>query len=350
MKITVYLISTLLVCTLTICSSCQKQIDYSPSIDSLRNSVLSLEQRCDSLSAALAKTNLNLGNLTTQVDSITIQIAVINSKIITLTQQLTTTNANISLINSQISTLNQQLNSLISQLNAIIAQLTSMPTALTYGLVAWYPFTGSAVDSSGNGNNGTVYGATLTTDRFGNTNSAYYFNGSSYISVPSSQSLNCNSAITISCWAKQSSNSSTEQVLVSRERHLDGMSYKLATLNNNLGLGLNNDTTILGNPASNLGGITTSGGLTSGVWQHLIGTWDGQTLRLYINGNLSLSQSVLFSTNNGLLLNSSMNLYIGKWMTTLSSWGFNYYTGSIDEVRIYNRALSQAEINYLASH
>ena len=49
------------------------------------------------------------------------------------------------------------------------------------GCVANYPFNGNAEDISGNGNNGTVYGATLTTDRFGNPNSAYNFNGSSYI-------------------------------------------------------------------------------------------------------------------------------------------------------------------------
>src|ERR1017187_5394463 len=57
---------------------------------------------------------------------------------------------------------------------------------LTNGLVAYYPFNGNANDASGNGNNGTVYGATLTTDRFGISNSAYCFNGTShYIEVPS---------------------------------------------------------------------------------------------------------------------------------------------------------------------
>ncbi|MBK7031388.1 MAG: hypothetical protein IPH45_20325 [Bacteroidales bacterium] len=47
----------------------------------------------------------------------------------------------------------------------------------TNGLSAWYPFNGNANDLSGNGNDGTVNGATLTTDRFGNPNSAYSFNG-----------------------------------------------------------------------------------------------------------------------------------------------------------------------------
>ena len=47
----------------------------------------------------------------------------------------------------------------------------------TSGLVGWWPFNGNANDESGNGNNGMVNGATLTSDRFGNTNSAYNFNG-----------------------------------------------------------------------------------------------------------------------------------------------------------------------------
>src|ERR1019366_3185308 len=74
---------------------------------------------------------------------------------------------------------------------------------LTNGLVAYYPFNGNANDASGNGNNGTVYGAILTTDRFGNSNSAYSFDGaSSYIEVPSNASLLFSNQLTISAWIK----------------------------------------------------------------------------------------------------------------------------------------------------
>ena len=59
------------------------------------------------------------------------------------------------------------------------------------GLVGWWPFNGNANDESGNGNNGTVNGSTLTTDRFGNSNSSYNFNGTSnYIRINNSTSLN----------------------------------------------------------------------------------------------------------------------------------------------------------------
>jgi hypothetical protein len=70
------------------------------------------------------------------------------------------------------------------------------------GLVAYYPFNGNANDESGNGNDGTVNGATLSEDRFGNADSAYSFNGiDNYIAVLDSPELNPNT-ITISAWIK----------------------------------------------------------------------------------------------------------------------------------------------------
>src|SRR5271154_1890700 len=70
----------------------------------------------------------------------------------------------------------------------------------TDSLLGWWPFTGNANDASGNGNNGTVHGATLTNDRFGNPNSAYSFDGSSYIDVPESDSLELTNDFTLSAW------------------------------------------------------------------------------------------------------------------------------------------------------
>ena len=60
----------------------------------------------------------------------------------------------------------------------------------TNGLVGWWPFNGNANNESGTGNNGTVNGATLTTNRFGNANSAYAFNGtSSFINLGNSNTI-----------------------------------------------------------------------------------------------------------------------------------------------------------------
>jgi hypothetical protein len=70
----------------------------------------------------------------------------------------------------------------------------------TNGLVGWWPFNGNANDESGNGNNGTVNGATLTSDRFGNANKAYSFDGvDDEIVMPNTNSLNPLN-LTISAW------------------------------------------------------------------------------------------------------------------------------------------------------
>jgi len=62
----------------------------------------------------------------------------------------------------------------------------------TDGLILYFPFNGNANDESGNGNNGTVYGATLTADRFGSASSAYDFNGvNAYINIPSHRYIKC---------------------------------------------------------------------------------------------------------------------------------------------------------------
>jgi hypothetical protein len=78
----------------------------------------------------------------------------------------------------------------------------------TNGLVGWWPFNGNANDESGNGNNGTVNGATLTTDRFGNANSAYFFNGNSsnspYIIANSPINNNTASSFSFSIWLNKS--------------------------------------------------------------------------------------------------------------------------------------------------
>src|SRR5439155_13591662 len=78
---------------------------------------------------------------------------------------------------------------------------------LTNGLVAYYLFSGNANDVSGNGNNGTIYGASLAPDRFGTPNSAYAFDGSSsVIRVPDSPSLRITNDVTVTCWLNFSTN------------------------------------------------------------------------------------------------------------------------------------------------
>jgi seryl-tRNA synthetase len=161
-----------------------------------------LKTKSDSLSIALGITNSNLSALTKSVDSIKVQVANVNGQLAQLNSQLTSVttqltqlnqqfgalgadyaalnakyqelSATLQALNTQIAALQAEQLKLLERLNAILLQLNP-PIDLTTGLVAYYPFSGNAGDSSGNGNHGTVNGATLATDRFGKVNSAYSF-------------------------------------------------------------------------------------------------------------------------------------------------------------------------------
>ena len=84
------------------------------------------------------------------------------------------------------------------------------------GLVGYWPFSGNANDASSNGNNGTVNGASLTTDRNGNANSAYSYDGvNDYIQVPHSSSISITGDITMSAWVKTNgSNGQNYQTII----------------------------------------------------------------------------------------------------------------------------------------
>jgi hypothetical protein len=94
---------------------------------------------------------------------------------------------------------------------AVILQFSVMicaQTLPTEGLVGYFPFNGNANDESGNAHHGTVYGATPTTDRFGNPNSAYYFNGvDNYIVLPENIITGKDSVFEISFWYKAENDS-----------------------------------------------------------------------------------------------------------------------------------------------
>src|SRR5207244_13011036 len=93
----------------------------------------------------------------------------------------------------------------------------------------------------------------------------------------------------------------------------------------------------LPNGTINTGGVdqTAAGGTVPlNSWTHLAVTYDGATLRLYVNGIQTAAQAV-----TGSLLSSTAPLRIGGD----APWG-EYFSGTIDEVRVYNRALSAAEI------
>lgn len=205
----------------------------------------------------------------------------------------------------------------------------------TNGLMAWYKFNGNAGDSSGNGNHGTVNGATLTSDRFGNVNKAYYFNGSNnYILVPSSSSIQPLNALSVSIWFYPESNSNQWQPLVCKhistsfpyDSYLLGTGTPFPVSNKWYGV-ISNGSTISQNAISK--------NSTYDAWVFLVFTYDGSFIKTYINGKLDTTNT--FSSTIG--YNPSVGLYIGH-----NGTGGQFFKGAIDDITIHNRALSACEI------
>src|SRR5438105_6130918 len=200
---------------------------------------------------------------------------------------------------------------------------------LPAGLVAAYAFDEGAGtttgDASGSGNTGTLSGATWNaTGKFGK---ALSFNGSSsLVTVADAASLDLTNGMTLEAWLYPTALSGWRTAIL--KRTTSGLAYSLYAHNN------------VPQPATtiNVGGSDVSAtgpsALPLNSWSHLAATYDGTTMRIYVNG----AQVGTFAVS-GSITTSTGQLSIGG----NNVWG-EYFSGLIDEVRVYNRALSAAEI------
>ncbi len=193
---------------------------------------------------------------------------------------------------------------------------------LSNGLIAWYPFSGNAGDSSGNGHDGIVTDATLVNDRFGKTNSAYFCDGNSKaITVLAFGDYNAQ-GVTVSMWIKTSKKGAALQLVSGAIGTLYLNVHKIGTF-----------VADFDGNMSNLSSANASDSVvTNGVWVNVIATNDGTTTRLYVNGALQKSYSESLSTGGS-------DLIIGN----------KGYIGSIDDIRIYNRAITASEVSAIYS-
>jgi PKD repeat protein len=209
-----------------------------------------------------------------------------------------------------------------SKTAATAISVTTAASPPANGLVAAYAFnegSGTSVaDASGNGNTGTINGAKwIANGRFG---AALRFNGTDRVQIPSSASLNLSAGMTLEAWVSPAEVSSALRDVIYK-----GNAYYLEAT-----------STHGGAPAAggSFGEADATAPLTATKFAHLAVTYDRLTLRLYVNGvqvsSVARAASIAASTTP---------LQIGGDTT----YG-QYFKGRIDEVRVYNRALSQAEI------
>jgi len=215
---------------------------------------------------------------------------------------------------------------------------------LSDALVAWYPFDGNALDRSGNQLHGTVNGATLVTDRFGYQESAYHFNGiSDNILVADDSLIRFDSSFTISLWIMMDSPYVTNTNVSPLAKPM-GTEWKNSYVIYSGCWGGGDTLTNVGYYSSVAGeDIYSVFSLQQNTWHHLAWimdrTWD--TGYVYIDGTLtgkkSVSVGALFYDDHPLLFGSDI------------SYGnpAEFFPGCIDDIRLYSRALNQAEIQSL---
>lgn len=210
--------------------------------------------------------------------------------------------------------------------------------SLQDSLIAWYPFDGDALDYSGNANHGTVSGASLATDRFGNANSAYFFDGNNdFISFTNNQAFKPDFPITITAWVKI--NDYGNNVIFNND-FSSGVHYGfwLNIVNGNLYISYGN-----GGPANPSGRRSIGGGtlLQLNQWYHVAGIVRAENdMELFINGKRECGT---YSGTGGPLNTTSGAGTSGRGTNTGS-----FYHGNIDEIRFYSRDLDKSEIRLLA--
>ena len=212
---------------------------------------------------------------------------------------------------------------LFATINLIFSSVVfaQIPTYVpSNGLVGWWPFIGNANDESGNGNNGTVNGATLTVDRFGVADKAYSFDGvNDYIEVLNSPQLNSVNNFTLSIWVFFNDWNQSSSVWFATIEKQGQYSLQLIRLTSN---------------TANLSGITVP--VSSNSWNSYTLSFENNIVKVYANGTLQ-------GSNNNSFTSTTSPLVFG-----IDPGGqLEFLNGSLDDIGIWNRALTECEIKDL---
>ena len=201
------------------------------------------------------------------------------------------------------------------------------------GLVAYYNFNDNIEDQTANSNDGTAFGGVFGSD------GAYVFDGiDDYIKINNNASLNPTEAITISLWFKpvEYTGSGYEALVLKPYTSHTGPVYQYI-----VGMAGSYTPSNQNCFAFNINVNGVNKGVNSGAnawtaenWYHVVGTYDGQTLKLFVNGILKKSLVA-----EGSMTSYDTDLYLAKQQNIGTTT-----PGTMDNVRIYNRALSEEEI------
>jgi hypothetical protein len=210
-------------------------------------------------------------------------------------------------------------------------------TLPTNGLVAYYPFNGNANDGSTNLNHGTVVGAILTTNRFGTANSAYYFDGvSNYIHITGG--IPITNTFTISFWAYSEKSSGYSNILCDGSSSAGGADFLINFRGTSIGIRADKNAPLNYEDSSppSLTGLDILN-----KWVHVVWVMDPTSSKIYLNNNLIATINEA-GTNEG--FHDAISVIGARQV-----WGSPdyFFLGKLDDIIIYNRVLSDNEINIL---
>lgn len=227
------------------------------------------------------------------------------------------------------------------------------PPQISYGLIGCYPFNGNAKNESRNQADGIIHGATLSEDRYGSFNASYSFNGQSYIDLGNffDQAFNSHS---YSLWIKPFSTNGEQFIISKGEGGVSGINITLVNgcIRADYGdLPYTSDIFFISKPLI----------IKSNVWYHIAVIVDrnNSLLTFYLNGKKQsvdiLVRNILVRKNNievkekfakSIDLRNNKNFLVG------SIYGYGEYRGFfhgvIDDIHIYNRIISENEVQILA--
>jgi hypothetical protein len=198
------------------------------------------------------------------------------------------------------------------------------------GLQCYYPFNGNGNDASVLNNHLTNNGAVLTTDRFGTTDAAYNFNGSSQFLIRNTPSFTFNptSTFTVSLWHNRNTSSVVGIPIMHATNTAGNFIWIFQTGATSMQFGTNKQQ------ASWIWAQSTS---TTNVWTHIVLVYNAGAMTLY-KDNVAVATGTFNHTG---VTSATLPLYIGRGI------GGNYFNGKIDDIGIWNRCLSACEISDL---
>jgi hypothetical protein len=201
----------------------------------------------------------------------------------------------------------------------------------TNDLEGWWSFDGNGNDLSGNGNDFTNNGATLTTDRNGNSNAAYDYNGTNQYMVVNSPSFSFaqTDSFTVSFWMEKTVSEYGIAVMQSSNTSGNFIWIFQTNLTGNLSFGAGKQQSGWSWAHHNPYALNT--------WEHYLATYANGTMKLYKDGSLITTSNFTYTGSN----QAALPLRIGR------SHAGNYFDGKIDDLGIWSRVLTQSEINAL---